>query len=411
MLYDRGVTDFYVAEPGSFGFIPVTSALDVGRENVTLNKPDYISRYVGTNPPAAPKDIPFANFLTTRIEDDINTDRNESNTNNEHIIQFLEPRQGNWIAAEINNLNPRYNCTPFCGGAAISGTNYICPGQPEVFSIPGLQNSGFATWSATPAGLVTITPLTLNGSSVSVSTNSNGGQATIRAIITDISNNQCGTNTITQTVSLGSPETYAYYNSPYGSNDLVLASSGGNTLFNPACVNNLITVTPYVPPGAWITWNVTPNGFGITWSPVGNNLTFTFIQPGQTVTATATVQSNCGSQTVTYLFNAVNGTGNCGSGGGGQQFRISSSPNPASNQMNVRVDVQAMQQMGINNPAWLQIKNIKLFSNMGVLRKELNYADGTQNVNINTGDLTNGLYRLQVTNGTHTVNRMIMIQR
>jgi hypothetical protein len=67
--------------------------------------------------------------------------------------------------------------------------------------------------------------------------------------------------------------------------------------------------------------------------------------------------------------------------------------------------------MGINNPAWLLIKNIKLFSNMGVLRKELNYADGTQNVNINTGDLTNGFYRLQVTNGTHTVNRMIMIQR
>lgn len=377
----------------NFCFVPIVSALDI----TTINSASLTAPYVAGVSPSNPS------RSTNFIAQESPSAANNNLPNNLDHPRFTE-RNARWLYNEMESVaNNNLNCSPDCQpqSFSINGSNNLCTSGQYRFN--QLPPHGSITWSVSNPSAVSLSSTTTNPVTLTRNGSFNGlVTLTGTAVI-------CG-QTYTSSLQIfgGPPDTYAYYNSPYGSSDLALWSNFGNTVYNPACINTIINVTPFIPLGAFATWTVTPNGSGITWEQVGNNLRFSFIQTGQTLTATVTVQNECDSKVLTYLFEGVNGVGNCGSG---QQLRVNSSPNPASNQVNINVDVQAMQQMGINNPAWLQIKNIKLFSNSGILRKEFNYPNGTQNVNINVNDLSNGLYRLQITNGIQTVNRMILIQR
>ncbi len=61
----------------NFDFIPVTSALDVGSGNASLNDLDYFARYTAANPPTGIRAIPFVNFTTSSNQN--------NNLNAEHI--------------------------------------------------------------------------------------------------------------------------------------------------------------------------------------------------------------------------------------------------------------------------------------------------------------------------------------
>jgi hypothetical protein len=67
----------------TFCFIPTPSALDIGLNNIVLNNADYLTRYIGGAPPAAPRNTPFQNFVTAF---------NDQRRNEQHIGFF--PRNG-----------------------------------------------------------------------------------------------------------------------------------------------------------------------------------------------------------------------------------------------------------------------------------------------------------------------------
>lgn len=184
----KGIDDYYLAFPGAFNFVPTTSALDIGSGNVTLNKSDYLTRYVSTNPPAAPKNSPFANFVTTF---------NAKHSNSSHILSAIEAREGNWLAREINSTNPRFDCSSFCDLTTIAGDPYICTSR--VYTVPLVPGTTYF-WSVSNSSLAT---LNQNNNSVTVTrTGSAHGTITLYLSVNTIS---CGTFNLNRNVDIGIP--------------------------------------------------------------------------------------------------------------------------------------------------------------------------------------------------------------
>ena len=97
-----------------FNFIPTTSALDIGKGNVSLNDVDYKMAYVGATPPVAPKNSPFSNFST-------DFEKSNPNASNKTHISF-NSRNGEWLAKELNIAPITTNCSYMCASTQITGT-------------------------------------------------------------------------------------------------------------------------------------------------------------------------------------------------------------------------------------------------------------------------------------------------
>ena len=101
-----------------FNFIPTSSALDIGKNNVNLNDSDYLRSYVGGNPPTGTKSSPFVNFST-------DFDTNPNIHNKPHIS--FNPRNGDWLADELEETTSVTDCSAFCSGSnAIIGEEILC---------------------------------------------------------------------------------------------------------------------------------------------------------------------------------------------------------------------------------------------------------------------------------------------
>ncbi len=175
----------------TFGFIPVTSALDIGRGAVTLTRADYTTKYIGASPPTGVKSSPFVNFIT---------EYNEGSIANE-IHTSIKQRNGDWIASEIlaastssNNYPTAVNSTLMCADLSIVGPAHICPGVGSTFTILGVPSDAVVTWSG-PGNIIS-----LSNSQISLNTYVNGAltlTATVR--------NAGGTRQISKTLIGGMP--------------------------------------------------------------------------------------------------------------------------------------------------------------------------------------------------------------
>jgi hypothetical protein len=92
-------------------------------------------------------------------------------------------------------------------------------------------------------------------------------------------------------------------------------------------------------------------------------------------------------------------------------FAVIVSPNPANTNLTLKVDQQTMIQNGYNNPAWMQIKEIKIYDKFGLLKKRIQYSTGINSVSIPVYDLPSDVYSVHITNGVHYVIKQIIIQR
>ncbi|SHE75479.1 PGAP1-like protein [Psychroflexus salarius] len=192
---------------GRYGFIPTASALDAGKGTTNLDDMDYRSEYVGANPPSAPNDSPFDNFVT-------HFDRySTSNTNSEHIS--FNRRNGNWLVAELTN-NPDFtDCSFTCSDVNLfipddivcSTTTYFFDDDINISNINITQGSS----------LVNI--FGLNSNTLTISPNSLFGGGGLLAFNFTIGNDKCGSQTFYKTIWVGKPK-----------NDLSLISSGGFTI-------------------------------------------------------------------------------------------------------------------------------------------------------------------------------------
>jgi hypothetical protein len=108
-------------------FIPVTSALDVGSNNIPLTEEDYLQIYTTENPPPQELAIPFDNFTTTF---DI------SGSNAPHIS--FNRTNGDWLAKELNAAGTSFDCTFLCGPAeVIEGNELLCQEELYYVEVPG----------------------------------------------------------------------------------------------------------------------------------------------------------------------------------------------------------------------------------------------------------------------------------
>lgn len=182
-----------------FNFIPTTSALDIGKGNVTLNDSDFKMAYVGATPPIAPKNSPFANFST-------DFEQSNPNTSNKTHISF-NSRNGEWLAKELN-INPiTTNCSYMCANTLITGSDIIC--TSAIYSAP--SGGTFNNWTITQgASLVTITG---NGTpNVTLTALPDvSGLVTLSLTMGD-NYVKCGNITLTKTIWVGKPSFTFEYN-------------------------------------------------------------------------------------------------------------------------------------------------------------------------------------------------------
>ncbi len=182
------VSGLYVRD--RFGFIPTASALDIGQRNIALDDTDYKKSYVGAIAPVAPKNSPFANFIS-------DFDRSNPNASNKNHISFND-RNGDWIVSELNALNnpsitpEKANCSYMCSDFEIAGNAILC--GSGTYSVPITAS---CNWTITEgANLVTITG---NGTNTITITPTAVGRITLTL---NLGNKYCGYKTLTKSISV-----------------------------------------------------------------------------------------------------------------------------------------------------------------------------------------------------------------
>ncbi len=176
----------------TFGFIPTASSLDIGKYVTPINDSDYRRTFVGAQPPIAPKNSPFQNFVTGFVQN------NPTASNSRHIS--FNTRNGNWLQTELNVTTPDQvtDCSFICDNVVqITGSNSMCT-NGETYSV-NLPSFLTPTWSITQgANLVTL----INNGNGSITLTSDNYSGTITLAVS-FGNGICGNRTITKTISIG----------------------------------------------------------------------------------------------------------------------------------------------------------------------------------------------------------------
>ena len=248
-----------------FNFIPTTSALDIGKGNVSLNDTDYKMAYVGETPPIAPKNSPFSNFST-------DFEKSNPNASNKTHISF-NSRNGEWLAKELNIAPITTNCSYMCASTQITGANLLC--TTATYSAP---NGGtFNNWTITQgASLVTLTGNSTPNVTLTALPDASGA-VTLSLTMGD-NWNKCGNITLTKTIWVGKPSVnleYYYFDPQPVKSTLCAVSSDTNVTFAQQGITN-----------------VTFTGFA--------NYNTTCIRTTNPWCVEANITNACGTATVTY---------------------------------------------------------------------------------------------------------------
>ncbi|HEX7902390.1 MAG TPA: kelch repeat-containing protein [Chitinophagaceae bacterium] len=114
-----------------------------------------------------------------------------------------------------------------------------------------------------------------------------------------------------------------------------------------------------------------------------------------------TITNFCG----TVTSNTITKTGGCE-----RTYNYILSPNPTSTTITVTQD-QKNKNLKITHQANATITEIRIYDNVGNLKKQLNYGTGTRQVRINVSDLKTGIYYVEVSNGQRKERQQIIIQK
>jgi hypothetical protein len=359
-----------------FSFIPTTSALDIGQGNTALTNGNYIARYVGATPPAAPFNTPFANFATAFNQDGSqwNFDNNNFRRLNNEPHEGFFIRNANWLANEMNGINNiRTNCEAFCTNGAITGNTTICNSQ--TLSAPFGVGVTYI-WSVGNPSLVTLMP---NGNNVLVTRNGNAnGETTITANISGA----CGNVNLSVPITVGVPT-------------FPLTINGIPDNYN-GCKNAIFNVTGGSGGGNSV-WTVL-GGQIIS----GQGTSEIYIQldntPGTGFYIGLSESNACGLSNVlaTKQGNIVD----C-DGGGGTTTRIS--PNPTNGQLTVSItDIKTTK---------FSIKAIIVRDKMGKIFTKMEFPKGVSQHTFNIGHLPNDMYFIDIFDGKAWKVHKIILRR
>ena len=343
----------------TFCFVPTVSALDIGSNNVSLTKSDYLTRYVGATPPATPKNTPFQNFIIAS---------NNSKNSEQHIS--IETRNGNWMAAELTGgTAPAANCTAFCG-VDITGSDNVC--SSGTYSVPALSGATYS-WTASPSGIVTITNPNSNSITVTKS-----GQRTV-TLTANITENNClqGTLSLTKSITVSSPpdnyyisNIYVYPNPP--AIDIYTSSSGNSQVVT--------------------SWSISVSGGGYK-SDSGYPPAVTTADGGSGCgyhTVTLTTNNSCGSYSTSSSFTRP----------GCRIFHLS--PNPASG--SVIIDDEVTDKKTILSVGKVIIT---VFDGANRPLKQFSFTPSSQ-YRFSVADLMPGAYNVQIKTNNEITNLKLL---
>lgn len=186
----------------TFGFIPTASSLDIGAGTTPINDADYRRTFVGAQPPTAPKNSPFQNFVTGFVPN------NPTSSNSRHIS--FNKRNGDWLKKELipsTQYPIEYtDCSYICSGVQISGNETLC--TTNVYNVP----TGATTYNWTITEGANLVTLTGNGTPNISLTNANNGDGFVTIQITYGDNwAKCGNVTLTKRIWIGVPQFNEFY--------------------------------------------------------------------------------------------------------------------------------------------------------------------------------------------------------
>jgi hypothetical protein len=381
------------ANQPSFDFVPVPSALDLGSGSTALGLTDYLAGYIGAYPPAAPKASPFSAFVTAF---------GLGANNNEQHIQITQ-HNGNWVYDQLVGTPITDNCGFVCSNrVTISGPTKLCTGS-QVYTLSGLTtpNDAVVTWSASPSGVVSITP------------NSNGSQATITrvgngtvTITAHISSAFCDGAAITETLSIqvGAPTvnvigTPGSCSNGYQTWTLAATPSslGTNWHWTVGYLGTNSSITINSPTSAQT--NISVKGGGIV------NLTYTD-NCGNAESSSLTVYSQCsGNGVMAVSPNPTTG-----------MVVISTTPTPPTAVTTDAVGdgtkevTSAEAPSAVSNTTTLKkIYQVRVLAPTGTLLRQYTFPSGNTQVNLDLSSLKNGLYIVQVFDSNSWTSQQVIV--
>jgi hypothetical protein len=333
----------------TFCFVPTTSALDIGGGDVALAPQDLTASYTNAAPPAAPRNTPFANFITGVRE------------NLPHIL--WNGLNSKWAFQEMQQGPQNISCLSFCQASlTILGNTSICAGG-TTYTIDGLPPGTSVGWSLATTGSVTNTYSYNSPTFTTAFTDAFSGPGTLTATISS----ECGLVRMSKQVYIGVPA------------ELDIAVEEQND-----CVHEVwLRIVNYDP-----LLRYTVRGAGV--SAIRPDGLFRVKVPSYTISVTNT----CGTISTTgYVeFNP------CSSA-----LQYSVYPNPANNAVTVEqtdsttaLRGQAAREASAvaSSPSPGTPYTVRLYDGYGV--QLIQQATTTPTLQLNTGTLPTGLYLLHI---------------
>ncbi|CAN5298472.1 hypothetical protein BH20BAC1_BH20BAC1_03770 [soil metagenome] len=256
----------------------------------------------------------------------------------------------------------------------ISSNAPLCSGSRN-YSVLGLPCNASVSWVISPSGIVTPSVI---GNTVTLTKNASAtGVITLTANITG----NCGPLSTSTQIQVGNitPSIYA-----------VLTSGPGE----PTTYNFIATSIP----GAIYTWYVT----GAVNNPqqTGSFNEFDwYFACNQSRTVYCVVTTNCGNAT----SNSITKTGGCDRG---LIFQLS--PNPATNSFTITSQQNTLNSSAVGNPT--SFNEIRIYDPLGNLKKYEKTNSVTKNL-IDVSNLGNGLYIVEISDGTYREKHQLLIQK
>ena len=339
----------------SFGFIPTASSLDIGRWTTPINDGDYRLSFVGGQPPVAPKNSPFQNFVTGFVQN------NPLSSNSRHIS--FNTRNGNWLKRELSptpTIPVEYSdCSYICKTAEITGTSSICTSGS--YSVP--VGGTYYNWSITTGSSLVI--MTGNGSANITLTAVPNESGLVTLSVTYGDNfATCGYVTISKSLWVGAPSFAFEY-----------------TYYDIQPTKSILCIVSAIP-------ELSLEQQGVTTVTFKKNNTTAFLpkmglfctRTTQPLCIEATATNACGSNTLKYncdLFRQVAST---------NYFRVY--PNPAKDIVTIDLVDDA------NKPSIGRLLSGELFDLMGQSKSKIVIKDNKATFSVNS--LTKGVYVVKI---------------
>jgi hypothetical protein len=368
----------------SFGFVPTPSALDIGHGATTLSESDYLAAYAEGSPPVAPKNTPFANFITAF------TPLSSTNVNNNEGHLTYETRNSNWLVAELGAVHPVADCTALCQTNTITGDANDC-NEVKTYSVPSYSNVSYY-WT-TSNNLTVHSGQGTATAQIQPLSGSNGQPGTIYVDMT-ITNGNCGTETVTKTISIGVEP-------------LVVNSTVDRTP-QPSHYQYLTATATQLPgtTSSNYTWWLT-NSTGQVQYQIGSGLVLSHypIAPSSTIFYQCQAVTPCGTAIYNgYAYNSYYG-------GNAMINQVVIYPNPASSAMTVTNNsIPATTDVSGNpNGNTPQSYQVVVYNDKGKILKSAS-QNGSPDVTFATDDMPDGNYFLHIIQGSSVIEKQVMVR-